>query len=1304
VSDPCIVTGWGTGLWGMTPWGGSLSATPGGPLPTVSPFDIFCVGPCGPMSVFTTYDGVHEDAVTGQLVTDPTTLDLVIGSGGSFPLGDARVHVDVAVPEVYTLEWTCKFETLPDNFGDVIHNHIFVGAADALGSCFGLFFSKIGLAYTGFVSFTGGGDMVLVSTVTSLPGSAGIISIDEYFTFRVAVNNLTGATFIYITKTSDLVSIGHQLRFILPAVRSLSCTIVPTDQVLFSVRGPEVATPEALSLDSVCLGTGALIPNIPPRADAGIDQAVRTCSIVQLDGTRSFDPEGATIAYQWRLINAPVGSMFMVDGNDGNTFPESTPTGFTNKLYSATLAALEATHPIQPGDVLVVGGNPYTIDVVGADIHGFYVRIQGFLLIDSLVKSPFKLLYQSGISNPTSAKPTFYPDVPGLFKFDLIVFDGSLFSEPSVALVSVTESPIPRGCIPDLTFLWGYLSDFWKLVDEKERIETLWSSIAQITASELLTLWQIDYSKSLRDVQRTFQRRWLHYDLMVRDPRHEVSSIRLLFGGVHSSDIPSVGLGSMDARTLVITIPLLGDYNFRFFATGNLTASQMAAQLQVFLKRIDLRFSVTAVTNRVSGDGRIRIDAPFGFTLSGGTALFLFTNAVNGLFIGGGFAVSTTVYQIDRSLKDEAIQENDLFVVGSKAYRVARVIDDPADPWPFQRVVLKDALPLSAPLTWTICSTVRSEWIDFAQSLVEKGDLATFEIIDNNTQEVAYQQIAINAACEAEGAIFAIDLVSIGQFFLDAARFTVRFYSILRSHYLPIDPLVVDIPTLQEKIKNTDDTAILRRNIDFFIEEFRGRPCIRFVTTTDTESRDVWQGETPNRMWAETTYLDNRPVIEGNFGIPAGFTLDDLAKLPDSLDYLSAVRGLWYAYFNGPTMFNIRAGTQILLGLPFAEEKSTIEEIRRDLLATQGRLLLRDVNDTEIVRSYTFPASLELEINPATGVPYAVGDTVEQFAPLVQGVEVLDYVKDPKWFEGYLNQGVFFEVEKFFKFLVRVDSDALNLSSLLFGQAFVRRIKPTYTYPLFVVLKKIGDTEVDVTDVIKYTGHLILNDGACFDGTMGMATSFDDPRAAGGGWRSTYDGDYDPSTVPVYPTSEPVYWGFDKNFMCPEDFILGTACVTFGGATLPRFDSIFAYDAPVYTSAAIFNDDAVGFIPAGPVGLQLAPNPMTIGTSGTLNKVEIIIETFANGSSPNYELVLKKNGVDVATIPFTITSSTPFIFVATVSIAVLVGDTVSARIRPAAGGSRIVSWPTVTVEVGVGVTWAYDTTLPAGTYCVYKVM
>jgi len=48
--------------------------------------------------------------------------------------------------------------------------------------------------------------------------------------------------------------------------------------------------------------------NSPPVANAGTDQQVFTGSTVTLDGSKSYDADGDTLAYEWSLTSRPIGS------------------------------------------------------------------------------------------------------------------------------------------------------------------------------------------------------------------------------------------------------------------------------------------------------------------------------------------------------------------------------------------------------------------------------------------------------------------------------------------------------------------------------------------------------------------------------------------------------------------------------------------------------------------------------------------------------------------------------------------------------------------------------------------------------------------------------------------------------------------------------------------------------------------------------------------------------------------------------------------------------------------------------------
>lgn len=1179
--------GWGESPWG-TQWGGVLGGS-GGPLPEVAPFTTYYVGDYNDITLLLTYDQVSTIGEDLQFPVDAVNGAQDLTSGGSAPTSTAAILMDVNVPEDFTFQFVAAWPDLPVDFSDLVDTHSYFGTFSPDAACVGLFFSQEGICYTGSIHFDSSGNIVLDTPVMPLPNSQTLVSegAESFWVVRVAVSYSTGTVYVFVTLKSELLALGHQLRYILPVIPSSSAAMTPSSQTVVSVRCNPA--PVTVSIESIALGPGVLIPVIPPTADPGVDQAIQLCEILQLDGTLSTDPQGASLTYLWQLIDAPSTSQYIYTETDGRTYPLSSPTGFTNLLYSSSLAAVNALLTIQAGGVIVLRGVAYTILSTGTDGTGFYAMITGYDFPDNVsTPTPFLYLPQNGLNTATDAKPTFYPDVSGFFKFQLTVYDGAAYSLPNSIVVNVVESAIARGCIPDLSFVWNYLSNFWSLVEGTERITVFWQGLAQVAAAELLNLWQVDYGKSLRDVQRTFQRRWLHYDLLMQENPNlvEVTSVEAIFGGVYSASIANAGISGvagthldlqLATRTLPVVIP--------FTQSDPYTPVMLQEAIQALLQQYDTGIVVTIIDNQAGTASVLRIDAQYPITvLRSSTAPFYAVGETNEAPQGtAGAALGTNTYRVEVSLQDLEIPTGSFLCIDGVAYRIATVITAPSDLYPGMRLTLSDTLPTPCGSSWFISGTATSTDLDFWNGMCEQGDIVTFEIIQNSNQALTTITSVVLGSCPQEAGTLPVDATPVGVYLAQPALYSVYLLSVLRRRYIPLDPLLVDIPLLQELIVNTDDTQVLRRNVDYFFSTFRGASCLMFVTPVPANAAgsDVWQGGAPPaRMWAETSYLDNRPRIEGTFGIPAEFTLEDLAQLPSNVDYLSSVQGLWYAYWNGPTLFNLRAGTQILLGLPFAEEAGTIVQIRNDFSETQGQILVQDTATAAIVRDYSYPVTLSLETNPATGKPYAVGDTVTQFAPLVTGVEVVDYVSDPTWFEGYLEQGAFFEVEKFFKFLVRVDASAFNLQALLFCQTFINRIKPTYTYPLFVVLATVPDADVTVSDSVLNSGMLNIFDGACSNGYIGVATMFDQPQSAGGGWRNQFDAS--PFAAPSYPTpSLPILWGFDKAIICPEDALFATLSTTIG-TSIPIFDSIFQFDSPVYTEgSAEFSSGALLDLPVG---------------------------------------------------------------------------------------------------------------------------
>lgn len=1304
---------WGVLGFGAAPFGGSLSGgMGGGHIPAALPWDIYWVQSGAQMAVFDSYIEVLVYADGDQVGNDVTTGDFQLQSGGVVETTTARFVVNMPVPDVFTFEMTVLLQSIPVDFTNLPAEHVFFSVTAEANNTFGFFLSEVGIAYTNSGFYDSLGTYHINGPVQLLPDSFGLITTGEYLTFRAVMNG--SSLYLYVTKTADLPTTGPQLKFILPSLPTSGSVINPGDLTVVSVAGTP-SSPSFIQVSSIALGHGLITPNLPPIADAGRDQAIRTCSIVRFDGRGSFDPQGLTLTYFWRLISAPDTSMYTFLVHDGRTIIGP----LTNKVYSPALAAIAAAPGIVAGDVLNVLNTPYNITTTGSDINGFYVQIDGFDIPAPQTNMDVRLLKQNALSNKTSTQPTFYPDVLGLFKFDLIVNDGSSQSLPSTTIVNVVDTPIPRGIQPDVSFLWSTISDFWKMVDGKEIITTFWEAVAQVTATELLTLWQYDYNKSLRDIQRTFQRRWLHYDLYIGEPLPDQTFVDTLYGGIESIDLTAASLSAANMMgSFVVSSPLFPDTTITVQPnTDPMDPSVLFLQLAQQLQRIDLRFSLNLYQNTAATADRIMITAPFPFSISSiSQAGPLFPVTSNGLPNGtGGSVVGANTYLVGRRLDMVFIKDGDYLVVDGKAFQISRVVTVATDPWGSQRIVTYDTLPMTLSGNWTVARGVTSVFLDFYNSLCSSGDTAVFEVVNNVAQTVGFTEVNVLSAASDRSTSLLADTGDLGQFLSQPTVYSVYFYGIYRRTYMPIDPLVVEVPTLQELIVNTDDTAVLRQNVDYFVETYRGSSCLRFVASKDLMQPDVWMhGDPPARMWAETTFVDNRPNIEGNFGLVAGFSLDDFAQLPNHPDYLSAVQGLWYLYFRGPTMQNLRTGTQILLGLPYAEQTGKIVELRTDFSSTTGRILVQDADNTEIVRSYTFPVVLPVETNPATGKSYVVGDTVQQFAPMVRGVEVVDYIKDPKWYQGYLNQGVFYEIEKFFKFLVRIDSKAFSLDTLLFVQSFIYKIKPAATTPVFVVQKKLDSTTVDVLDTIQKTGNLWINEWiGSFQIDLGptgfTGGAFDVARSGGGGVRGRYDGDDylgggSPGNAATYPNPvSPIHWGYDREMLVPDDIIYGIISTVVVAPTDPIFDGIYAWDLPLMdTIYGVFGVTilALPAVPPHTVEVHLGP-PQTVTTTTTIDAAVLEYRSVYPTSIPlTMSFGIYVNGTLAQTIPFTIPAgSSSFIHPLPASLT-LPGGTPTLEVRvssssvdvPLPGGAQIF------VTLGHGSLWAYDTPVAGSTY------
>lgn len=1013
--------------------------------------------------------------------------------------------MSLPIGQKFTFEITFKPSALPTNLDQLDVSRLFIAVFDEQDNAGGVLISKSGIA---IVSSFG-------NSVLPIAGSQNLFTEgDDYHTMRIVVDGAANAMDLYVTLTADLIDTGHVLRYTTGA--PVTPETVP-DSIRIEVVGQPSARTE-ISIDSMYGNCTELVaPNRRPIADTGDDQTAVIGSVVMLDGTASYDPEGEDLTYLWSVVGTPSTSEFKQVGDDGFTIDDGDADGFTTifQVTSGDPWSAENSPNLQPGDILVVSNVQYVISTVDwvTNPLGGWLRDVGFdpnqlictldALPDSMSGKQWTVYFQSSFwDDRTKPQPTFVPDISGPYDIQLVVNDGDLDSLPAAGFVNISETNTVFGYIPDVNFIWEHLSDVWNLYDDRDRVTTIWSGFAQIATNLLLTAWQNDYSKSLVDIQRQFQRRWLHYDPLYLEPEddRDGAELRIVRGKILT---PVTGGKTFDSAGETLIISKNGVEVTITFA-GAYTTEQIAAEINAELgdsasviqpASIETDTGVDYLSLQYDGllviskDGTA--NATFGFSESEDTQ-----NDLSG--VDGVIGTATTAWVTgsagvspdNLTNLSEVVEKGDVLVVGGQGYEILKIASSR------QLTTRRD---LSGSGNWLISSYVKAKTTNFSEQLVYAGDILILEVRyagSNDTREVLCEVMGVR---ETRCGFNPRSLLEYTAGDLDA--YEITFKGVRRVSAIPVNELVLRIPRLQEII--LDPPSVLILNSQYTLQDTADG--IRGIFFTD--GLFSYDNPPPDQLWAEQTFLDNKQSIEDNFGNVIGFPLDTWEQLTEDLDYLSAVRGLWYAFFNGPSLYNVRIGTQILLGLPFAEVDGIIEDINLTYSAAKIRLLIKDSADEKVIRSYFIPRNVVWEedgesmvaVNPATGTQYVIGDSVEQFAPLSAGVEIIDWVKDPLWWQGYANQGAMLEIHKYFKFLLLADVDSFNITNLIFAIDFVKKFKPHYTYPFWAVLKRIPPDSINLTDHMELSGYLHLSDDPTTAGALGTGGSlrFDDTDESG---------------------------------------------------------------------------------------------------------------------------------------------------------------------------------------------------------------
>ena len=249
----------------------------------------------------------------------------------------------------------------------------------------------------------------------------------------------------------------------------------------------------------------------------------------------------------------------------------------------------------------------------------------------------------------------------------------------------------------------------------------------------------------------------------------------------------------------------------------------------------------------------------------------------------------------------------------------------------------------------------------------------------------------------------------------------------------------LDIPRIQSSPKNPVTTKY--KTLDYTIQN----------------SQISFSAPTEGTWYAEFGLFDEN-VIYNNFGADISLT-----KEVASEEYLNRVRGIYYSLLTGPTISSIRTRVLATLGLPMSVEAGTVSSINTNYSGQKGQIVIG-------TKGYLYPLSV--------GTSLSVGDSVSQFAPLCNGVNIYDYINNPTWFDSF---PAITEIQKYHTFLVSLDLDALDIGIADYATAISRAsstlsiIKPTYKDFIFLGTKSFYDVS-NIDDFLLVQPRLFIAD------------------------------------------------------------------------------------------------------------------------------------------------------------------------------------------------------------------------------------
>lgn len=285
-------------------------------------------------------------------------------------------------------------------------------------------------------------------------------------------------------------------------------------------------------------------------------------------------------------------------------------------------------------------------------------------------------------------------------------------------------------------------------------------------------------------------------------------------------------------------------------------------------------------------------------------------------------------------------------------------------------------------------------------------------------------------------------------------------------------------------------TSTLEQDVDFHIDEADGTISFaKHIGEYLFPFRTGSDGSREYSMWVVDARVDS-DLIYKNYASLLGITKPERT----SENFKNFVYGLYYLYMQGPSVDLLRRGLNLALGVPLIRDSETVLEIRK-YLNTDQYIVISDIN------SYVVPYGL--------APTCVVGDVLVTGDEIASWVEVKDYVNDGDWWINYMipsdllphvptdiagrnryaTTGSYADylMRNYLKthtFLVNVKTVGFkNIQTFQELSAIIKRVKPSYTTPIYVWTVPVGNEDIELKDDPLYLSKYVER---CAGFTSGM--------------------------------------------------------------------------------------------------------------------------------------------------------------------------------------------------------------------------